>query len=102
MINQNKKYLSVLVHAIKYYGLQGITLTKLRDNGLLLNGQESNVNCGNFEELIKLVSEFHSELKVNMLSYKTNVTYQTKATQSYLFIFILFCLPVDEITYASN
>lgn len=91
MINQNKKYLSVLVYAIKYYGLQGITLTKLRDNGLLLNGQESNINCGNFEELIKLVSEFHSELKENMLSYKTNATYQTKTTQGYLFIFIKNC-----------
>lgn len=49
--------------AIEYCGCQGIALRGRCDDEQLINDEGSNVNCGNFKELIKLMSQFDSELK---------------------------------------
>lgn len=78
LVDRNRRYLSAIVPAIEYCGCQGIILRGHFDDGPLIINEGSNVNCGNFKELIKLMSEFHSELKKHMLSCKGNVTYLSK------------------------
>ena len=82
LVGRNRKYLSATIPAIAYYGCQGIALRGHCDDGSLINDEESNVNCGNFKELIKVMSGFDSELKEHMLSCKGNITYLSKTTQN--------------------
>ena len=88
VIYRNRKYLSAIISAIEYCGYQGIPLRRHEDNGPLFNGKGSNVNRGNFNDLIKNMPEFDSELKGSILSFKRNTTYLSKTTQNDLLLCI--------------
>lgn len=57
---------------IEYCHHQGIAAKGHRDDVPLFNDKESDINCGNFKERIKPMSEFDSELKEHILSCKRN------------------------------
>ena len=77
MIYRTRKCLSAVTHGIECCGRQGIPLRRHEDNGLLFNYDGSNVNHGNFKELIKNMPE----CKDYILLCKRNATDLSKSTK---------------------
>ena len=88
MIYRTRKCLSAVIHGIECCGRQGIPLRRHEDNGLLFNYDGSNVNHGNFKELIKNMPEFDSECKDYILLCKRNATDLSKSTKPDLLLYI--------------
>ena len=88
MMYRNRKWISAVIHGIDCCGRQGIPLRRHEDNGLLFNYEGSNVNHGNFKELIKNMPRFDSECKDYILLCERFATDLSKSTKPDLLLYI--------------